>query len=86
MENENNKVENNFQRECSICGNTIEKGWRFCPYCRTENIIHKCQFCQNAVEEEWNYCPHCKSNLKNAKTSQEHFQRGNEWLLQQLAK
>ena len=81
------KLEENFsQKECHTCDKIMEKDWKFCPNCKTKNIMSKCQFCYKEIESEWNYCPFCKRNLQKAKTSQEHFWEGNEWLKQLLEK
>ncbi len=86
MEKEKKIDENNLMTNCCTCGSILEKNWRFCPNCKTEKPRTKCHFCYKEIEEEWNYCPFCKRSLQKVRTSQEHFQEGNDWLKQLLKK
>lgn len=51
--------------KCPGCGETVENGWKFCPYCETGLQEQLCPKCNKAVEPDWKLCPFCGENLKD---------------------
>jgi hypothetical protein len=48
--------------KCPGCGNTLGKGYAFCPYCG-KNLKQTCPACGKPVEGGWKACPACGAGI-----------------------
>ncbi len=48
--------------KCPGCGNTLGKGYAFCPHCG-KNLKKTCPSCGKPVEGGWKACPSCGTSL-----------------------
>jgi len=54
------------EKKCVNCGNTIQIGWKSCPFCG-ESIERKiiCTGCGKELEPGWKACPFCSMSINN---------------------
>jgi len=48
--------------KCPGCGNTLRKGYAFCPYCG-KNLKQTCPACGKPIESGWKACPACGAGI-----------------------
>lgn len=48
--------------KCPACGNSIEKDYIVCPYCR-KKLKTPCPKCGKPLQLNWLICPYCKTTL-----------------------
>lgn len=48
---------------CPKCGETVDKGWKFCPACEYPLMAFVCPGCLKPVKEHWKRCPFCEARL-----------------------
>ncbi|KKR06307.1 MAG: hypothetical protein UT34_C0001G0347 [candidate division WS6 bacterium GW2011_GWF2_39_15] len=44
--------------DCMKCGNMLQPGFVYCPYCKTEVKV-KCSNCGVNIDKRWENCPFC---------------------------